>query len=181
MVATTIPIGHIFGRELPTLEDIFGRELPTLEDIFEFLGGNQSGPRYHGRSGALITEGSGAGRPQRYSYDPVISGSQAYYGPNHSLPTTTPEMLQQWLGQRPEQPEQPQEDRGIASILASMQAPVFGREAMDVSEYYEMTPEERRLLEFYGSGAQSLESRIDTESDRLSAQANILSNVADCW
>lgn len=67
---------------------------------------------------------------------------------------------------------------GIASLIASMQAPVFGREAMDVSEYYEMTPEERKLLEFYGSGAQSLESRIDTESDRLSAQANILSNVA---
>jgi hypothetical protein len=70
------------------------------------------------------------------------------------------------------------EDEGVASLIASMQAPVFGREAMDVSEYYEMTPEERRLLEFYGSGAQSLESRIDTESDRLSAQANILSNVA---
>ena len=70
------------------------------------------------------------------------------------------------------------EGEGIASLIASMQAPVFGREAMDVSEYYEMTPEERRLFEFYGSGAQSLESRIDIESDRLSAQANILSNVA---
>jgi len=117
--------------------------------------------------------------PQRYIYDPAISGSEAYYGKHdelgrHSLPTTTQEMLQQFLAQ----PEQRQEDRGIPSLIASMQAPAFGREAMDISEYYEMTPEERKLLDFYGSAAGNLESRIDTESDRLSAQANILSNVA---
>jgi hypothetical protein len=70
------------------------------------------------------------------------------------------------------------EDEGVASLIASMQAPMFGREAMDVSEYHEMTPEERRLFDFYRSRAQSLESRIDTESDTLSARANILSNVA---
>jgi hypothetical protein len=114
------------------------------------------------------------GMPQRYSYDPAISGSEAYYGPNHSLPNTTPEMLQ-----RPKQLEQPhQEDRGIASILASMQAPVFGRQAMDMSEYFQMTPEEQKLLDFYGSEADRLESMIDVEADRSRAKANILSNVA---
>jgi hypothetical protein len=96
-------------------------------------------------------------------------------GHMHSVPSLTQSDLDAALAMSGEEGE---EGDGIASLIASMQAPVFGREAMDVSEYYEMTPEERRLLEFYGSGAQSLESRIDTESDRLSAQANILSNVA---
>jgi hypothetical protein len=44
------PIEYILGS------GIHGRRLPTLEDIYEFLGGDQSGPRYHGRSGALIAE-----------------------------------------------------------------------------------------------------------------------------
>jgi len=117
--------------------------------------------------------------PQRYSYDPAISGSEAYYGKHdelgrHSLPNTTQEMLQQFLAQ----PEQRQEDRGIPSLVASMQAPAVQRQELDLSQYFQMTPEERAVLDRARADAQSLESRIDTESDRLSAQANILSNVA---
>jgi hypothetical protein len=111
--------------------------------------------------------------PQRYSYEAeprtdwsmvdaqIAEGQMPSIGGPSSIPSATGS-----------------EGEGIASLIASMQAPVFGRQAMDVSEYYEMTPEDRRLLEFYGSKAQSLESRIDTESDKLSARANILSNVS---
>lgn len=143
--------------------------LSPIEYILEFLGGNQSGPRYHGRSGALITE--------RPPFEPAAEADVAEVDPWSLIdqqiaegvmpveygPSSTPDMA---------------EEAGIASLIASMQAPVFGRQAMDVSEYFQMTPEERKLLDFYGSAAGNLESRIDTESDRLSAQANILSNVA---
>lgn len=93
-------------------------------------------------------------------------------GHMHSVPSVTQGDVDAALAMSPD------EDEGIASLISSMQAPVLGREAMDVSEYYEMTPEEQALLDRARADAQSLESRIDTEADRLSAQANILSNVS---
>ena len=137
------------------------------------------GPKLAGLAGIgslFIGRGRGPLTPDLPEDHPVFQ----YYGETmrddgthvHSLPRVTQSDLDTALAMSGDQGED------VTSLIASMQAPVFGREAMDVSEYYEMTPEERRLLEFYGSGARSLESRIDTESDRLSAQANILSNVA---
>jgi hypothetical protein len=70
------------------------------------------------------------------------------------------------------------EGEGIASLIASMQAPTVQRQELDLSQYFQMTPQEQAVLDRARADAQSLESRIDTESDRLSARANILSNVA---
>ena len=156
-------IGHIFGRELPTLEDT----LHGLRRTAEFLGGNQSGPRYHGRSGALIEEPRVSGQQPRTDWSMVDEqlANGLEFDPRYVGPSSIPSVTES-------------EGEGIASLIASMQAPAVQRQELDLSQYFQMTPKEQALLDRARADAQSLESRIDTESDRLSAQANILSNVA---
>lgn len=93
-------------------------------------------------------------------------------GHTHSVPSVTQSDLDTALAMSGG------EDEGISSLIASMQSPTVQRQELDLSQYFQMTPEEQAVLDRARADAQSLESRIDTEADRLSAQANILSNVS---
>ena len=66
---------------------------------------------------------------------------------------------------------------GISSLLASNSQPPR-RERLDISQYFRSTPEEQAMLAAARSQAESLEARIDRESDKVSSQTNIMSNVA---
>ena len=163
---------YSFGIQNPDEPSVIGH-------ILDFLGGSQRGPRYHGRSGALIT---GRQPSPDYGLGDVLDDVGLNVDPWSFLSQDSRSAVERPIGPVGENHSglpTPSVARGEGPEgIASLQAPTVQRQELDLSQYFQMTPEEQAVLDRARADAQSLESRIDTESDRLSAQANILSNVA---